>query len=104
MWMQIVAGAAWLLWLSSGTAGLERGLTVGALLVLGLGLKNILDTFWKHKSAERQVAATSVAVPENSRGLGVQASPRWNTTSRTDRSTGHPALRGFERRFENPGA
>ena len=103
MWMQIVAGAAWLLWLSSGTAGLEKGLTVGALLVLGLGLKNILDTFRKHKSAERQVAADSVAVPENSRGLGLQASSRWNT-SRTDRSTGHPALRGFERRFEDPGA
>ena len=103
MWMQIVAGAAWLLWLSSGTAGLEKGLTVGALLVLGLGLKNILDTFWKHKSAERQVAAASVLVPESPRGLGLQPSSRWNN-SRTDRSTGHPALRGFERRFENPGA
>jgi hypothetical protein len=107
MWMQIVAGAAWLLWLSSGTAGLERGLTVGALLVLGLGLKNILDTFWKHKPAERLVAATSMEVPETSRFAartpGFQPSSRWNA-SRTDGSTGHPALRGFERRFENPGA
>jgi hypothetical protein len=107
MWMQIVAGAAWLLWLSSGTAGLEKGLTVGALLVLGLGLKNILDTFWKHKSAERQVAATSMEVPEISRfadrNIGFQSTSRWNN-SRTDRSTGHPALRGFERRFEDPGA
>ena len=51
MWMQIVAGVAWLIWLSSGTAGLERGLTVGALLVIGLGMKNILDTFWKRKAA-----------------------------------------------------
>ena len=107
MWMQIVAGAAWLLWLSSGTAGLEKGLTVGALMVLGLGMKNILDTFWKHKSSERQVAAPSMEVPETSRfaarNFSLQPPSRWNT-SRTDRSTGHPALRGFERRFENPRA
>jgi hypothetical protein len=106
MWMQIVAGAAWLLWLSSGTAGLEKGLTVGALMVLGLGLKNILDTFWKHKSAERQVAMSRIEVPETSpfaaRSPAFQPSSRWNT-SRSDRSTGHPALRGFERRFENAG-
>ena len=41
MWLQIIAGAGWLIWLISGTAGLEKGLTVGALLVLGLGMKNI---------------------------------------------------------------
>lgn len=107
MWMQIAAGAAWLIWLTSGTAGLDRGLTVGALLLLGLGLKNILDTFWTHKSAQRQVAEASVEVPETSRSaarnLGFQSSSRWNA-SRTDGLTDDPALRGFERRFENPGA
>ena len=99
MWMQIVVGAAWLIWLSSGTAGLEKGLTVGALLVLGLGMKNILDTFWKRKAAER---ARAVAHEEDdlsgssSRGRGFPGS-RW-TSSRTDDAFTSPALRGFARR------
>ena len=107
MWMQIVAGAAWLVWLSSGTAGLEKGLTVGAFLVLGMGLKNILDTFWKRKAAERQVAEAGVeseVTPRlSSRNRGYQPSMSWNT-SRTGGSAESPALRGFERRFDNPRA
>ena len=107
MWMQIVAGAAWLIWLGSGTAGLEKGLTVGALLVLGLGMKNILDTFWKRKAAERLVAEAEVESAEPSRlasrNRGYQPSMSWNA-SRTVGSAQSPALRGFERRFDNPRA
>ena len=104
MWMQIIACAAWVVWLSSGTAGLEKGLTVGALLVLGIGMKNILDTFWKRKAAERLVAEAEVESAEPSRflsrKLGYQPSMSWNA-SRTSGPAESPALRGFERRFDN---
>ena len=107
MWMQIVAGAAWLIWLSSGTAGLERGLSVGALLLLGLGLKNILDTFWKSKSAERPIAGAGFEDDEPSRsvsyGRGHTAGARCNR-SRTNDSLVSPALRGFGGRFADPRA
>ena len=107
MWMQIVAGAAWLVWLSSGTAGLEKGLTVGAFLVLGMGLKNILDTFWKRKAAERQVAEAGFESEEttrlSSRNRGYQPSMSWNA-SRSSGPAKSPVLRGFERRFDNPRA
>jgi hypothetical protein len=79
------------MWLTSGTAGLERGLVIGALLVLGLGTKNILDTFWK-RGAEEPSAAQAQPEP-------MRATPR-----AFDRTSGHPALRGFERRFSNPRA
>lgn len=107
MWMQIIAGAAWLIWLSSGTAGLERGLSVGALLLLGLGLKNILDTFWKSKSAERSPAGVGYEAVEPSqsvsRNRGYESGSNRNR-SRTDESFGSPALRGFGRRLADPRA
>ena len=107
MWMQIVAGAAWLILLSSGTAGLEKSLTVGAFLVLGMGLKNILDTFWKRKAAERQVAEAGVESEEtprlSSRHRGYQPSLGWNASPTSDRADS-PVLHGFERRFDNPRA
>jgi len=106
MWMQIAVGAGWLLWLSSGTAGLEKGLTVGALLVLGLGLKNILDTFWKYKASEPKAEVgigSSEPLRSLSRPRSLEPSESWNG-SRTNSSTGHPALRGFERRFADPRA
>ena len=104
MWMQIATGAAWLIWLTSGTAGLETSLSVGALLVLGLGMKNILDTFWKEKSAASQAAEaraeelSPIRLAPYDRGFPSSSpSPGY----RAGRSTGHPALRGFERRFDN---
>ncbi|MBI4164172.1 MAG: hypothetical protein HY508_00380 [Acidobacteria bacterium] len=105
--MQILVGAAWLIWLGSGTAGLEKGLTVGALLVLGLGMRNILDTFWKRKSAERRVSEAETETAElpwyASRHRGYQATSDWNA-SRTGGSVQSPALRAFGRRFDNPRA
>ncbi len=104
MWMQIAAGAAWLIWLTSGTSGLETSLTVGALLVLGMGMKNILDTFWKEKSSAVEVAEAS---GEEIRPTHLAPYDRGYPSSapsvgyRAGRSTGHPALRGFERRFDN---
>lgn len=107
MWMQIIAGAGWLIWLSSGTAGLERGLTVGALLLLGLGMKNILDTFWKRKVTERPIAEADFddAEPARpvSRGGGYPEGSRWNR-SRADASLASPAMRGFGRRLADPRA
>jgi len=107
MWMQIVAGAAWLIWLSSGTAGLEKGLTVGALLLFGLGMKNILDTFWKRKATERSLAEADFEddgpARSGSHGRGYPASSRWNS-SRTNDSLVSPALRGFGGRFADPRA
>ena len=58
MVLQIVAGAAWLIWLTSGTAGLENSLMVGALLVVGFSARNLLDTFWRVKAAEKKVRSS----------------------------------------------
>jgi hypothetical protein len=103
MWMQIVAGAVWLIWLFSGTAGLETALSVGALLVLGLGLRNVLDTFWKDRSSSMQPEAIRPESEDSLRfsGRSYQSAP---TGYRPQRSTGHPALRGFERRYDDSGA
>jgi hypothetical protein len=79
------------MWLSSGMAGLEKGLSVGALLVLGLGMKNLLDTFWKRETAKARAPEPE---PEP-----LRLAPR-----AFDRTSGHPALRGFERRYSNPRA
>ena len=106
MWMQIVAGAAWLIWLSSGTAGLEKGLIVGALLVLGLGMKNILDTFWKLKSTERSKPVADYEDDEPSRSVlrgRKHPGSRWNS-SRTEEPLVSPALRAFGRRYADPRA
>ncbi len=54
MVLQIIAGLAWLIWLTSGTAGLGKSLMVGVLLVIGIGARNLLDTFWKEKPAEKK--------------------------------------------------
>lgn len=91
MWMQIAVGAAWLMWLTSGTAGLKRGLVVGALLVIGIGMKNLLDTFWRRKAVEVRPAV-------------MDSEPVRLTPRAFDRTSGHPALRGFERRYSNPQA
>lgn len=100
MWMQIAVGAGWLVWLSSGTAGLEKGFTVGALLVLGLGMKNILDTFWTKKMAERTVAGASVEASEPFHFLTSKrrysSSPALNSEQKSDTS---PVLKGFERKY-----
>ncbi len=53
MVLQVIAGVAWLVWLSSGTAGLKESITVGAFLIIGIGIKNLLDTFWKKNSEEK---------------------------------------------------
>jgi hypothetical protein len=107
MWMQIIIGAAWLIWLSSGTAGLEKGLTMGALLLLGLGMKNILDTFCKRESAESSNTETGFKAAEPSwsasRNHGYRPGSNWNS-SRTDDPLTSPALRGFGRRFADPRA
>jgi len=107
MWMQIIAGAAWLIWLSSGTAGLEKGLTVGALLVIGLGMKNILDTFWKRKSAERNRVGTDYGEEDftqpASHSQGISGGSRW-TNARTESALTSPALRGLGRRVADPRA
>ena len=105
MWMQIVAGAAWLIWLSSGTAGLDKGLTVGAFLVLGLGMKNVLDTFWKRKAPEHAMVEGGVESSEPSRVASRSRGCQSQLSLSAPRTGGEsPALRGFERRFVNPRA
>ena len=107
MWMQIVVGVGWMVWLSSGTAGLKNGLTLGAFLVLGFGLKNILDTFWKQKATESQAAEVGVQFEAPSRFLprkqGNLPSPNWNN-SQVGGSGEASILRRFERRYADPRA
>jgi len=101
MVIQIIAGAAWLLWLCSGTAGLENGLTVGALLIVGFGLKNLLDTFWKEKQPEKQGRRSESEFEQPSRLSPKKKanlpSPNWSLAVADD--TGSSSiLRRFERR------
>ncbi len=107
MWMQIVVGVGWMVWLSSGTAGLKNGLTVGAFIVLGFGLKNLLDTFWKQKAADRQAVEAGVEIEATSRFSALRRgnlpSPNWNV-SQSDGSGESSVLRRFERRYANPRA
>jgi hypothetical protein len=85
MLVQVLAGIVWLVWLFSGTAGLKDGLTVGAFLVLGFGVKNLLDTFWKGKHSDEKAA------PKHTSELGQRSkvpplkreslpSPNWNVS------------------------
>jgi hypothetical protein len=106
MWLQVVVGIGWFIWLSSGTAGLKDGLTVGAFLVMGFGLKNLLDTFWKEKQAEKQEsrgADLEEAQPSRFSRVkkGSLPSPNWNA-SRSGGSGEPSVLRRFERRLADP--
>ena len=107
MWLQIIAGVGWLVWLSSGSAGLKDGLTVGAFLVLGLGLKKILDTFWNQKASEDHAVGVGAQVEAPSRFLprrqGNLPSPSWNN-SQVGGSGEASILRRFERRYADPRA
>jgi len=107
MWMQIIAGVGWLVWLSSGSAGLNDGLTVGAFLVLGFGLKKILDTFWNQKTSGGQAVEVGAQVEAPSRFLprkqGNLPSPNWNN-SPVGGSGDASILRRFERRYADPRA
>lgn len=106
MLLQVIAGAAWMIWLTSGTGGLKGGLTVGAFLIMGFGLKNLLDTFWKHKDAnkhetrkaESEHKQTSRFSPLKQRSL---PSPNWDIP-RTDVSDDSSVLHRFERRLVDP--
>ena len=101
MVIQIIAGAAWLLWLISGTAGLENGLTVGALLIVGFGLKNLLDTFWKHKQPEKEGCRSESEFKQPSRFLPKNKvnlpSPNW-TLAVAENTGSSSILRRLERR------
>ena len=106
MLLQVIVGAAWLIWLSSGAAGLKDGLTVGAFLVMGFGVKNLLDTFWKHKDESKnefREAESDYKKPSRFSPLkrGSLPSPNWDA-SRSGGSDDLPALRRFERRFADP--
>jgi len=92
MLVQVIAGTVWLVWLFSGTAGLKDGLTVGAFLVLGFGVKNLLDTFWKGKHSDEKAARKhasdfdqrSKASPLKRESL---PSPNWNVSRFEDLDT-----------------
>jgi len=106
MLLQVVVGAAWLIWLSSGTAGLKNGLTVGAFLVMGLGVKNLLDTFWKHKDErKKEIREAGREYKETSRfsplKRGSLSSPNW-AAPHAGGSSDLSALRRFEQRFADP--
>jgi hypothetical protein len=64
MLLQAVVAIAWLVWLCSGTAGLKQGLTVGALLVVGLAVKRFLDFYWKPKEAEAEMPHREARKPQ----------------------------------------
>ena len=106
MWLQVIAGGAWLIWLSSGTAGLKNGLTVGAFLVMGFGMKNLLDTFWKHKDeSKNEIREAEPEYEKSSRfsplKRGNLPSPNWDASQ--SGGSGEPSvLRRFERRFADP--
>jgi len=101
MVIQIIAGAAWLLWLCSGTAGLENGLTVGALLIVGFGLKNLLDTFWQHKKPEKEGCSSESEAEQPSRFAPKKKvnlpSPNWSLAA-ADNTGSSSILRRLERR------
>jgi hypothetical protein len=106
MLLQVIAGAAWLIWLSSGTAGLKDGLMVGALLVVGFGVKNLLDTFWTEKHAgKRQKRGTVHEHEQSSRFLpskrGSLPSPNWDA-SQLSGSGDSSVLRRFDRKLVDP--
>ena len=106
MVLQFVVGAAWLIWLSSGMTGLKNGLMVGAFLVMGFGLKNVLDTFWKQKEE------TATGTREEDPGLekpsrvspqkrAILPLPNW-TGPRLNDADSSTVLRRFERRLADP--
>ena len=106
MLLQVIVGAAWLIWLSAGTAGLKDGLMVGALLVVGFGVKNVLDTFWKEKHAEedgsREVQSEFERPSPFSRSKRAKLpSPSWDM-SRLSRPGDSSVLRRFDRRLVDP--
>ncbi len=106
MLLQVIAGAAWLIWLSSGTTGLKDGLMVGALLVVGFGVKNLLDTFWNQKRAEesgsREVRSAFERPSPFSRSKRANLpSPNWGV-SRLSRPGDSSVLRRFDRRLVDP--
>ena len=109
MVLQIIAGTAWLIWLSSGTAGLKNGLMVGAFLIMGFGMKNLLDTFWKKKSPEAPKsyeAETEERRPSSfSRHMKRMSlpSPNW-TVPRKEDSERTAVLRRFEKGWADPQA
>ena len=87
--VQIIAGAAWLIWLSSGTTGLQNGLTVGAFLAIGLGVLRFLDVFSKGKGGEAKIErrpAYEVGTPSRiaPRNRGVLPSANWNLSRFSD--------------------
>jgi hypothetical protein len=106
MWLQVVVGIGWFIWLSSGTAGLKNGLTVGAFLIMGFGLKNLLDTFWKEEQADKNEScgADMEDVRPSRFSLvrkGSLPSPNWDA-SRSGGSGEPSALRRFDRRLATP--
>jgi len=100
--VQIIAGAAWLIWLNSGTTGLQNGLTVGALLAIGLGVLRFLDTFSKGKGGNAKIErrpAYEVETPSRfaPRNHGVLPSANWNLSRFSDPVDSDPLPR-FDRR------
>jgi hypothetical protein len=87
--VQIIAGVAWLIWVRSGTAGLQNGLTVGALLAIGLGVLRLLDTVSKGKGGNAKIERRPAYEVETSsrfapRNRGVLPSANWNLSRYSD--------------------
>jgi hypothetical protein len=102
MLLQIIVGVAWLLWLSSGTAGLQNGLIGGALLAIGLGVMRFLDTLGKEKGADTQAdrrLAYEYKTPSRStsRNRGMLPSSNWNLSRFSGPEDSAPLPR-FDRR------
>ena len=102
MLLQIIVGVAWLLWLSSGTAGLQNGLMVGALAAIGLGVMRLLDAFWKEKGSGTKAVqrpAYEYEAPSRpaARNRGTLPSPNWNLSRFSD-PVDSAALPRFDRR------
>jgi hypothetical protein len=100
--LQIIVGVAWLIWLGSGTAGLQNGLTVGAFLAIGLGVLRFLDTFSNGKGGNKEIErrpAYEVETPSRfaPRNRGALPSANWNLSRFSDPVDSDPLPR-FDRR------
>ncbi|MBZ5546025.1 MAG: hypothetical protein LAO07_20550 [Acidobacteriia bacterium] len=85
MLLQVIVAIAWLVWLCSGTTGVKQGFMVGALLVVGLAVKQFLDFYWKPKAAEAEKPQRGAQRPQpfslSARSRrGSLPSPNWNVS------------------------
>lgn len=52
LWVVLIV--AYVIWTCFGTPGLEGTGTVGAMIVMGFGVHNFLNTFWKTRAQKKK--------------------------------------------------